>query len=450
MLPPTRVSDFLPVVPRGRPACLPGHCCRQAKSLVPMSASFVVCQSTCVLLPDEVRWVEPGTRSATPSNDPSPWPPRSPDDRRPRRARRPGKGTTAVAVAALLGGIVASGLTLATTALIRERQADSIGPDRSGTTSDSMRATGHDAVHRAASIALPSVVEIYAQGPRDSGSGSGVILTRDGQILTSYHVVRPGNDGGRLAVKFYDGSTSSASIIGFDRTTDLATLQVETSHRAEPAVIGDSDALRIGQSVVALGAPFNLENTVTAGIVSALDRPVRLAGPGGKGPDTVFPAVQTDAAINPGNSGGPLVDLDGRVVALNSAIRTSAVSGVAGGSIGLGFAFPITDALPIVEQLRNGERATHAHLTAATKDAVDGLGLPAGAVVVSVESGGAAASAGLVRGDIIGAVNDEPTVSSDALHSRLRSYRPGDEVTLSLVSLAETERRDIDLTLESD
>ena len=204
----------------------------------------------------------------------------------------------------------------------------------------------------------PSVVKIYASGQQGSGSGSGIILTDDGEILTNNHVVEIAADGGELAVSFNDGRTAKATIVGRDPLTDLAVIQAEDVSGLTPATLGDSDDLAVGQQVVAVGSPFGLESTVTTGIVSALNRPVTTQGESSTDPATVFPAIQTDAAINPGNSGGPLIDMNGQVVGIDSAIRTAPSSGgEQGGSIGLGFAIPINDAIPIVEELRDGETA---------------------------------------------------------------------------------------------
>ena len=166
-------------------------------------------------------------------------------------------------------------------------------------------------------------MKIYATGQQGSGSGSGIILTDDGQILTNNHVVEIAADGGELAVSFNDGSTAKATIVGRDPLTDLAVIQAEDVSGLTPATLGDSDDLAVGQQVVAVGSPFGLESTVTTGIVSALNRPVTTQGESSTDPATVFPAIQTDAAINPGNSGGPLIDMNGQVVGIDSAIRTA-------------------------------------------------------------------------------------------------------------------------------
>jgi putative serine protease PepD len=292
------------------------------------------------------------------------------------------------------------------------------------------------AIEAAAAKALPSVVKIYGSNAQESGSGSGIILTENGQILTNNHVAELGTNGGSLAVSFNDGSTAKAKIIGRDPLTDLAVIQAEGVSGLTPATLGSSKDLDVGQQVVAVGAPFGLESTVTSGIISALNRPVTTQGEAANDPTTVFPAIQTDAAINPGNSGGPLINLDGAVIGINSAIQsdTSSMGGGQGGSIGLGFAIPISDAIPIAQELRNGETATHARLGVTVGDAKDSVGLPDGALVERVDSGTAAAGVGLQRGDVITKVDDQVVSDSDSLVAIVRSYRPGDTVTLTVES----------------
>ena len=183
-------------------------------------------------------------------------------------------------------------------------------------------ASGDGSVESVAQQVLPSVVEIDVSGPQGAGSGSGIILTSDGQILTNNHVVELAGDSGALEVSFNDGSHAKATLVGNDPLTDTAVIQAEDVSGLTPATIGSSDSLQVGQGVVAIGSPFGLDATVTSGIVSALERPVDV-GSDGQGNSTVYPAIQTDAAINPGNSGGPLVDLAGHVVGINASIRTT-------------------------------------------------------------------------------------------------------------------------------
>jgi putative serine protease PepD len=383
------------------------------------------------LLPGQAKRGRTQTRS---------WPPADPADatlrRRRRRSDLPKPGV--VAIAALGGSILGSAVTMGGLALVRD-EATRVQADASALTRANAGAAGADStagsapagedVQAAAAVAMPSVVKVYSSGTQRSGSGSGVVLTADGQILTNYHVVEPGLNGA-LAVRLFDGTTAPASVIGVDPLTDLAALQVEGEVRVRPATLGDSDNLQVGQAVVALGAPFNLENTVTSGIVSALDRPVRVFAQSKSDPDTVFPAVQTDVAINPGRSNGTPDN--------------------SGGSIGLAFAFPISDALPIVEQLRRGEQPSHAVIGANIKDAQDRFGLPGGAKLGKLDRGGAAEAAGLGSGDVITSVDGKDVSSSDGLIARIRSYRPGDEIDLLVLADGSDQTSDVTLTLGTD
>jgi len=330
----------------------------------------------------------------------------------------------------------------------RDTSGLTVAPDTSG--SSSPNALDASAETAAANV-LPSVVKIYGTSATQSGSGSGIVLTRTGQILTNNHVAELGINGGRLAVSFPNGRTTSATILGRDPLTDLAVIQAKGVSDAKPATLGRSADLQVGQPVVAVGAPFGLESTVTSGIVSALNRPVTTQGELANDPSTIFPAIQTDAAINPGNSGGPLVNASGQVVGINSAIRTatSSESGGQAGSIGLGFAIPIDEAIPIVQQLRNHETPTHARIGVTVTDATDTYGLPDGALVRTVEQNTPAAQIGLRPGDVITKLNGTGVTDSDSLVADVRSYRPGNQVTLTVRAKSGTIRS-VDVTLGSD
>jgi putative serine protease PepD len=249
-------------------------------------------------------------------------------------------------------------------------------------------------------------------------------------------------------VNFSDGSSAPAEVVGTDPMTDLAVIQAEDVSGLTPATIGQSGQLDVGENVVAIGSPFGLEATVTSGIVSALHRAVSV-GEGGAGTSTTYPAIQTDAAINPGNSGGPLVNMRGEVVGINSSIRTAA-SGLSGegGSIGLGFAIPIDNVLPIVDQLRSEETPTHARLGVSVTDATSNDGLLTGAGVQDVTAGSAAEEVGLENGDVITKVDDHVITDSQSLVAIIRGHRPGDEVTLTVSRDGDTET--LTVTLDSD
>ena len=301
-------------------------------------------------------------------------------------------------------------------------------------TGDAPAADG--SVEQVAAQVLPSVVKINVAGEVEGqvagGSGSGIILSPDGDILTNNHVVELAADGAEISVSFEDGSRAPAEVLGTDPLTDTAVIRAEGVEGLTPATIGKSGNLDIGQDVVAVGSPFGLDSTVTSGIVSALDRPVSV-GTDAEGESTTYPAIQTDAAINPGNSGGPLVDMDGAVVGINSSIRTTGDAAGQGGSIGLGFAIPIDEVMPIVEQMLAGDTPTHARLGITVSDVEQQPGdlPPEGAQVQEVSDGSTAAEAGLRDGDVITRLDDTVITGADSLVATIRSYRPGDEVTLS-------------------
>jgi putative serine protease PepD len=298
-------------------------------------------------------------------------------------------------------------------------------------------------VEAVAAEVLPSVVKIDVAGPGGEGSGSGIILTEDGTILTNNHVVEIADGGGAITVDFNDGSQAEARILGTDPLTDTAVIKAEGVSGLTPATIGRSGDLDVGQEVVAIGSPYGLDATVTSGIVSALHRPVNV-GSDGRGNVTTYPAIQTDAAINPGNSGGALVDLAGRVVGINSSILSNSTQGRAG-SIGLGFAIPIDQVVPLIDAMEQGETPEHARLGVSVGTAP---GTDDGAVIGDIVPDSAAANAGLQDGDVITRVDDHRITDADSLIATVRSYRPGDEVTVTW--LRDGEEMTADLTLESD
>ena len=303
-------------------------------------------------------------------------------------------------------------------------------------------------VEKVAQKLLPSVTQVNVAGGGQAGSGTGIIISSDGQILTNNHVVESAADGGSITVSFNDGSNANAEILGRDAVTDLAVIKADGKSGLQPATLGTSADLKVGQEVVAIGSPFGLESTVTSGIISALNRPVASSDAGGS-EQTVFPAIQTDAAINPGNSGGPLVDLEGRVIGINSAIRSNGTTSTDAGSIGLGFAIPIDLAKNVSQQLVKGDKVEHARIgvtvgPAIAKDDITGIG----AEVKEVTEGSAGDKAGLEKGDIITAVNDAPVVSSNALVAAIRGYEPGE--TVELTYLRDGEKNTVKVTLDSD
>ncbi len=286
----------------------------------------------------------------------------------------------------------------------------------------------------------PAVVSIEVRVGEAGATGSGVVIEgENGYIVTNNHVVSGADEveGAEIRAVFSDGSGSSARIVGRDPASDIAVLKVEKPGLVT-AQLGNSEDVVVGDPVVAIGSPLGLAGTVTSGIVSALDRPVRLSG---EGSDTnaVISAVQTDAPINPGNSGGALVDATGALVGINTAIAS-----VGGGSVGLGFAIPIDTVRDITEQLIDDGEAVHATLGVNARSVTDGT--RDGALVLNVEPGGPADVAGIEEQDVVIAVDGEPVGSSEELVVAIDAFDPGDTVTVEVVRGAGS--REVDATLD--
>jgi putative serine protease PepD len=372
-----------------------------------------------------------------------------PPDSRPRNGLHGRRlAATVVAASLVLGGAAGVGGAAIWTSTHDEVQSSPVLTQTGGSTAQTAAA---GSIEKVAQSVLPSVVMITVAGPNGEGSGSGIILSQDGKILTNNHVVALAGNTGQIDVSFNDGSHAKAKVLGTDPLTDTAVIQAQGIKNLTPATLGHSSSLQVGQGVVAIGSPFGLDATVTSGIVSALNRPVNV-GQVSQGNSTVYPAIQTDAAINPGNSGGPLVNLSGEVVGIDAAIQTAsdATTGGEPGSIGLGFAIPIDEVLPIVRQMIKGETPTHARLGIGVEDAASGAGaqITDGAKISQVNSGSAAASAGLKAGDVITKVDNHLITSSDGLVAIIRSYRPGDRVTVTYERGGGTHT--VRVTLDSD
>jgi putative serine protease PepD len=306
----------------------------------------------------------------------------------------------------------------------------------SPTVSTNQSATPDGSVQQVATAILPSVVSVLASSAGSAGEGSGVILSSDGLILTNNHVI---SGASTLQVHFFDGSTARASVIGADVTDDLAVIKAASVSGLIPATLGTSRDLQVGQGVVAVGSPLGLSATVTAGIVSALNRPVRTSDQqqsprAGQGQSTVLNAVQTDAAINPGNSGGPLVDMSAKVIGINSAIASLSSSATSqAGSIGVGFAIPIDQATRIAQEIIQTGTATHAVFGASVDDATTGGStlLTSGATITQLAPGGPAEAAGLQVNDVITTVGGQQVESADALIAAIRSAPPNTAVDIT-------------------
>jgi putative serine protease PepD len=309
-----------------------------------------------------------------------------------------------------------------------------------------------DSVAGIAASALPSVVTLHVEGAAESGTGTGFVLDNEGHILTNNHVVAPAGSTGDITVTFSGGETASAEIVGKDSGYDLAVVKVSGVSGLKPLPLGNSDNVQVGDPVVAIGAPFDLSNTVTSGIISAKQRPITAGGEKGDGTDVSYvDALQTDAPINPGNSGGPLVDSQAHVIGINSAIR-AADSGAGpesgqSGSIGLGFAIPINQGKRVAEELINTGKATHPVIGVTLDMEFTGDGAKVGSKgadgAPAVTEGGPGAKAGIQPGDVITEVNGRRVHSGEELIVKIRAHRPGDRLGLQLTRGGE----DLSMTL---
>lgn len=316
----------------------------------------------------------------------------------------------------------------------------------------------------AAAVAAPSVVTLDVSGPSGSGSGSGVLLSEDGYILTNAHVVTL--DGStasvKIEVKTSDGHVYKGKIIGTDPINDLAVIKVSAPITFKPITFADSNKINVGDRVLAIGAPLGLANTVTEGIVSALNRTIAVAsaavpedsGSGlgglqlfsGTGTSVNLRVIQTDAAINPGNSGGALVDETGKLIGINVAIASAGSSDQAG-NIGVGFAIPSDVAKRIAKEIMSTGKASHALLGAGVVDSTnsaDNSGFSVGALVKELTAGGAAEKGGVKVGDIVVKFNSQAITTAGELTAAVRQepagakaqievLRDGKSVTLNVV-----------------
>ncbi|MEU3738959.1 trypsin-like peptidase domain-containing protein [Streptomyces sp. NPDC032198] len=303
------------------------------------------------------------------------------------------------------------------------------------------KARAKDSVAGIAASSLPGVVTLHVSGDEAQGTGTGFVLDGKGHILTNNHVVEPAGTGGEISVTFSGGETAKAEVIGRDAGYDLAVVKVSGVRGLKPLPLGNSENVQVGDPVVAIGAPFDLANTVTSGIISAKERPITAGGEKGDGSDVSYvDALQTDAPINPGNSGGPLVDAQARVIGINSAIRSaddsSAPGGGQAGSIGLGFAIPINQGKRVAEELINNGKAVHPVIGVTLDMEYTGDGARVGdkgkGSGPAVNAGGPGDRAGIKPGDVITAVDGQRIHSGDELIVKIRAHRPKDSLELTV------------------
>ncbi len=341
--------------------------------------------------------------------------------------------STIALVAGLLGG------ALGYVAAARTR-AGSLGT-ADGSTADAAQRKPESVAGVVAGV-MPSVVTVLIESDSRQGNGSGFVISSDGYILTNDHVAEAAS-GGTLRVVFSDGTVVPAKVSGTDPESDLAVLKVDRSGSAAVR-FGDSDRAAVGDPVLAIGAPLGLQNTVTYGIISALDRPVKTGEDGGQ--TAYLAAIQTDAAINPGNSGGPLIDGAGRVVGVNSAIATFPGSDGKGGNIGLGFAIPINQARRVAQDIISTGRARRT-VIGATLD-TEFTSVTGGVRLQHVEPGGPAARAGLHDGDVVTRFDSRVLSDSVDLVALIRKNAPGTVVPVEYTRNG--ARRSAEITLAAD
>ncbi|MEW1900627.1 trypsin-like peptidase domain-containing protein [Streptomyces sp. NPDC086147] len=357
----------------------------------------------------------------------------------PAKRSRKGLAVAGALVFALITGVIGGGIG----AYVERNGGISTVELPQAAAEDTGRAP--DSVAGIAASALPGVVTLHVKGGGSSGTGTGFVLDTRGHILTNNHVVDGARSSADISVTFSTGETARAKLVGKDTGYDLAVVQVTGVSGLKPLPLGNSDSVRVGDPVVAIGAPFDLSNTVTSGIISAKERPITAGGEKGDGSDISYvDALQTDAPINPGNSGGPLLDSKARVIGINSAIRAAGGSGGDGegggtsqpGSIGLGFAIPINQGKRVAEELIKTGKAAHPVIGVSLDMQYDGDGARVGEKgkdgTASVTPGGPAAEAGLRPGDVITKVDGQRVHNGEELIVKIRAHRPGDRLELTL------------------
>jgi putative serine protease PepD len=352
---------------------------------------------------------------------------------------RRGRSWLPIVAVALLAALIGGGVVLGGQALLNRstRLGSAVPAPGPGST-----ARPDGSIAKIAADALPSVVTIRIKTAEGNGTGSGFVIDNQGHIVTNNHVATAGGSGANLTVELNNGTSLPARVVGADASYDLAVLKIDASD-IPPLQFGASKDVVVGDGVIAVGAPLGLDATVTSGIVSALNRPVSA----GDGSDQSFiNAIQTDAAINPGNSGGPLLDMNGKVIGVNSAIaRVPGSNSDSGGNIGVGFAIPSDQASKTAQQLITTGKADHPALGVRVDRTFTGEGarLPSGAV----QSGSAAAQAGLQDGDVIVEFEGKKVQDADSLIVAIRARSVGDTVTMKVQRGGQTV--DVSITLQS-
>lgn len=370
--------------------------------------------------PPPAPWGAPAADPARPGPPPAmppgsePPPAGAPLRPEPPRRRRLGVLVVLAVLAAALGGLLI-GRAADDAGLPDGNASPPASPEPVATTPGPVEPGGDEPVAAVAEALGPAVVQLETR----TGLGSGFIYDADGLILTAAHVV---GDADEVLVRLADGSRESGVVLGRDPATDVAVVQIDGREDLPVAVLATGVELRVGQTAIAIGSPFGLDQTVTAGIVSAVGRSTTTPEGG------AFPAIQTDASINTGNSGGALADAEGRVIGINDLIITGSATST--GNVGIGFAIPIDIAKAVADKIVAGEPAESGFLGVRGADA---NGERAGALLTEVEAGSPAEQAGLRVDDVVTAVDGQDVSSMIDLVARVTTGRPGDTVSVTVV-----------------
>lgn len=382
-------------------------------------------------------WRNPAADAVVIARTATPQPPADPQPELP--AVGPSRLTTMIATVAVITGLLAGGLGGAIGYFAAIRGADPSVVIGTGSSGGPHRPPG--SVSELVKQVMPSVVTVRGLASQSQSIGSGFVISADGYVLTNEHVVTDVPDRA-VTVTFSDNTEIAARVVGRDRESDLAVLKVDRTG-LRPVRFGDSDDIAVGDPVVAIGSPLALPGTVTAGIVSALDRTIETHDVGGE--QRFYAAIQTDAAVNRGSSGGPLFDLSGGVIGVNSVIKSMVETGEEGGNIGIAFAIPINQASRVAADLIDRGKARRTVIGAELAE-IQGGG---GARLRNVSAGGPAASAGMRNGDVVLRLGSHPIDEPPDLIALVRRHDPGSVVTVTYRRGGETETTSVTLVADS-
>ncbi|WP_225446665.1 S1C family serine protease [Streptacidiphilus sp. PB12-B1b] len=373
----------------------------------------------------------------------TPYPPAAFPGEAPPRKRRRRSGLAAVlVVTALVAGGIGGGIG----SWLETRDSSGGSTSVAAAVSPKDLSRSPNSIAGIAARSLPSVVTISASNSQESGTGTGFVFDSRGYILTNNHVVAPSTSDGKLSVKFSDGSSYPATIVGRAQGYDVAVIKLAAKPKEKlvPLPLGNSDAVQVGDTTIAIGAPFGLSGTVTSGIISAKNRPVASGDESGGTQTSYMNALQTDASINPGNSGGPLMNASGQVIGIDSAIQSGGATDSEGqsGSVGLGFAIPINQAEWVASTLIQTGKPIYPIIGILRDDSYTGNGakIASGPVQgqAAVTANGPAAAAGLQAGDVITEFAGVPIDSGPTLVSEIWSHRPGDKCSVTYIRNGQT------------